>query len=412
MISPLFPPIGAIGAKRALLFARHLPAFGWEPAVVALPASLDPDPALAPFVPAVPMWRGYRGGPVAWIEDLLERRPRAHPYRAAAGAGREGALDRYAKYVPWSLVGAAWLLRRERCEVIYVNAGPHSAQLLGWLLSLLSGKPLVLDLRDPWSIEPNYRAARTPAANRRVDRMERRFFLRAARIVLNTESARDAYRARYAGLIPPERFTTIRNGFDPTLYGPAPEPPGPSGPFEVVYFGHLRPAKNAILFLEGFRRFIEAERLGPGEAVLTTLGTRTVGDEEAITRLGLAGYTRTHPWVPVTEGQALLGRADLLLDLMGPDHALQVSGKLYDYLACGRPILAITPNEETGRILEETRAGTRVALDAGAIAVALAAALAAKRAGQRFEPDQEGLARYQAGPAARRLADILEDVAR
>jgi glycosyltransferase involved in cell wall biosynthesis len=242
--------------------------------------------------------------------------------------------------------------------------------------------------------------------------MERRFFLRAARIVLNTDSARDAYRARYAGVIPSERFTTIRNSFDPALYGPAPESPGQAGPFEIVYFGHLRPAKNAILFLEGFRRFIEAEGLRPGEAMLTTLGTRTAGDEEAIARLGLAGHTRTHPWVPVTEARAFLGRADLLLDLMGSDHVLQVSGKLYDYLACGRPILAVTPNEETGRILGETGAGTRVALDAGAIAAALGRQLAAKRAGERFAPDPEGLGRYQAGPAARRLADILEDVTR
>jgi glycosyltransferase involved in cell wall biosynthesis len=412
MISPLFPPSGIIGAKRALNFARHLPALGWQPAVVALPAGLDRDAALDRFVPEVPIWRGFRGGPVAWIEDRLGRKRPGQPYRAPSGSGAEGALDRYAQYLPWAFAGAWRLLRRERCAAIYVNAGPHSAQILGWALSMVTGVPLVLDLRDPWSIEPNYRAARSTAANRRVDTMERCFFRRAARIVLNTESARSAYQAYYEGVIPSERFTTIRNAFDPELYDPPPATPATSGPFQVIYYGHLRPAKNAILFLEGYRRFVDAERLQAGEAMLTTFGSRTAADEEAITRLGLGPWTRTHPWVSFPQSRGVLAEADVLLDLMGSEHGLQISGKFFDYLAAGRPILSVTPSLELERILNETGAGERVDLDAGAIAAALGRALTRKRTGVPFAPDLPALRQYEARPAAERLAGLLEEVTR
>jgi glycosyltransferase involved in cell wall biosynthesis len=412
MISPLFPPIGVIGAKRSLLFARHLPRFGWTPAVVALPATMERDPALDRLVPQVPIWRGFRGGPLAWAEDLFKRGPSAHPYRATTSRGSEGALDRYTRYLPWAFAGAWGLLRRTRCEAIYVNAGPHSGQVLGSWLAAVTGLPLVLDLRDPWSIEPNYRVARTARANRRVEELERRFFTRAARIILNTQSAERAYRAAYAGVIPPERFLTIRSAFDPELYGSAPAPPVATGPLEIVYFGHLRPQKNAGLFLEGFARFIAEQRLAPGEAMLTTLGTRTAADEESIARLGLLGFTRTHPWVSFPESRALLGRSDLLLDLMGPAHGLQISGKVFDYLAANRPILSVTPNEEMGAILTETRTGERVDLDAAAIAAALARALAAKRAGRPFEPDRTALRRFEAEPAAAALGAVLDEVTR
>jgi hypothetical protein len=229
MISPFFPPSGVIGAKRPMNFARHLPELGWMPAVVTLPATMGRDPSLERFVPQVPLWRGYRSGPIAWAEDLVGKGPATHPYKAKTAAGTEGALDRYSRYLPWVFFGARRFLRRQKCEVIYVNAGPHSGQMLGARLSESTGLPLVLDLRDPWSIEPYYREARTPEANRKVDQLEREFFQRATRIILNTESALEAYRAHYGGIIPGERFTVLRSSFEPEMYGPAPVPPGKTG---------------------------------------------------------------------------------------------------------------------------------------------------------------------------------------
>jgi len=411
MISPFFMPMSAVGAKRALHFSRHLPQQGWKPAVIALPETIDKDPSLLPLVPEVPLLRIYRSGPVALIADVLNKFSRSSPLQISGGSSRPGGLsdafDRYSKYQPHVFLRALFFLLRHRCELIYANAGPFSALELGAALARVTQLPFVADLRDPWSIEPNYIAARSNRAQRLVSWRESRCFAAATQIVVNTESARLAYVTHYAGKIPSDRFTTIRNSFDPELYGLLPEPPGPDEPFKIIYYGHLRSNKNAVQFLSALSMFIRQHDLGTGSVEFITLGKRTNADSTAIQDLGLCNVVKNHEWLPFTRCRELLGQADLLLDLMGPDHHLQISGKFYDYLACRRPILCISPNPEMDTIFATTKAGWRVTNEVSAICAALNAAWTHKRANLPFSPDNEVIADFTAVPATRQLAEIF-----
>ncbi len=430
MISPHFPPSRLVGAKRGLTLARHLPRHGWDPAVVSLPFEANRDPALDGLVPAVPIWRGFRSGPVAWLQDRTTGaravRPAADSRAAkAAEADRPAGLlartrrelgglpiDRYLKFQPWALAGALRLLRRHRCRLIHVSAGPFSGMALAYALAQMTGLPLVCDLRDPWAHDPIYSEAWTATGQALARRFEAAAFARAAKVVMNSEAALAHYRAVYGATLPAARFACIRNHFDPDLYAPPPPPPGPGGPFEVVFFGHLTPVRDGALFFEAWRRFIDAEALAQGEAMLTTLGDRTPADEASIDRLALRPFVQTRPWMPFTESTALLGRADLLLDITHPRHRLRIAGKLYDYMAARRPVLSITANPEVERIHAETGLGRAVPHDVAAICAALRAALADKRGGAVKTADPEALARFEAAPAAAHMARIFDEACR
>lgn len=427
MISPYFAPHRAVGAKRTLSFARRLPAEGWDAAVVALPAGDEADPRLEGLVPDVPVDRCLNGGPAAWGRALggaLKSR------RSAGKSGRtlyasdtgEGArtpqgpvarwtsalsvLDKTTAGQLWAVPRVAAFARRHGCELIYATSGPPASLTLGRMVKRLTGLPLVLDLRDPWSIEPNYRARWTAEGRALVDRIEAGAFAAADRVVLNTRASRDAHIAHYAGRIAAERFTFVRNFFDPDFFESPPATPDPDGPFRVVYFGHLRPSKNALLFMRALRRFL-ADGPPAGGIEVLTLGEMTAEEQAAIDDLGLSDVVTRGDWLPLPRALELLGSAHLLLDLMGPKHHLQISGKIYDYLAAGRPVLSISPNAEVGDILADAGLGERVPLDEAAIVAALGRALDRKADAGRAPG--AGRMNYSAAPAAARMASIFDE---
>jgi glycosyltransferase involved in cell wall biosynthesis len=311
------------------------------------------------------------------------------------------------KHLPWVVGPVERLMREQGCEAIYATGGPFSALVLGAWLSKRSGLPLILDLRDPWSIEPNYQADRSALGQAIINRVELWCFKRASKVILNTSSACDAYRKRYAHTLPSSHFCFIRNTFDPELYTSPPPPPGAEGPFKIAYFGHLRPTKNALLFLEAYRAWLNKHNLTPQDSELLMLGEISDADRTQLNALNLTPHLSSAQPVPFTRAPEVLGHVDLLLDLMGPNHHMQIGGKLYDYLACNRPILSISPNIELDALFSATQAGERVALSTKAIIGALDRAYNAKREGRPFTPNAEAVYELSAVPLTTQLAEIL-----
>jgi glycosyltransferase involved in cell wall biosynthesis len=82
--------------------------------------------------------------------------------------------------------------------------------------------------------------------------------------------------------------------------------------------------------------------------------------KEAITKEGLDGYTSFIPFIPHNEAIEKLSSASLLLLIINntPTADLILTGKIFEYLQSGRPILCIGPsNGDAAQIITQTRTG-------------------------------------------------------
>src|SRR5262249_23134834 len=116
---------------------------------------------------------------------------------------------------------------------------------------------------------------------------------------------------------------------------------------------------------------------------------------------------------PVPHGQAvtLMKQADLLYLMVPTGYYATASlpGKLFEYLGCGRPILAVVPEaSEVSRVLGETGGGMRA--EPGDVP-GLARTLLAWLRGEAQMAPPRGIDRYSRAAITRRLASVLEAAA-
>lgn len=449
-ISPYFPPAAKVGALRPLKFARHLPPLGWAPVVLADLAPGPLDPELLPLVPpsavvvrdysrkagrrhrallrstwdrqrSIPEGEAERReplGPEGWLAELGSRLS-ALPRMAEAGslaallrpvrellAGFENpellTLGPHVADIPHALGAGRRLLQRYRCEAILVNADPYAAMLVGRELSRETGLPLVLDLRDPWAPCELRRPLRPLPQRELADYLERLAVSAAARVILNTENAREAYLTHYPDL-PAGRFCTIRNHADPSLFDKPGEPCGSE--FLLLLLGNLRRFVSGNALLEALAE-VSRRDLGGQRVRLKVVGAAPREARELALDLGVEQCIQ---WCAPTSYRrvgALMHGADLLVSISHPG-LQRIPAKTFDYLTSHRPILSVTDNPELTHILDQA-GGARVHSldDVPGIAASIVEEV---RLGRRRRVDRRDVGASSAAASAK-LARILEEV--
>jgi glycosyltransferase involved in cell wall biosynthesis len=416
VVSYYFPPSGGAGVQRVLKWVKYLRDFGVEPVVLAVEAGAYPktDPTLAQDVPkGVAVHRTRSLDPFGAYARLTGRtRQQAvaetsgHVGADASGAERFAQWVRANVFVPDARVG--WvpfavqrglrLLRREPFDAVLTSGPPHSVHLTGWALHARTGIPWVADFRDPWTDINYYDELPRTAAAHAADRwLERGVLERATRVVTVSPGWRGLLLSKVDRA--PGDFAVIHNGYDVEDFGPGQEPP--EDRFTLVYVGSLYGSRNPDVLW----RSLAALR-ARGE--IPHLRLRLVGRIGADVLTALEGYgldaiTEHVPYVPHDEAVREMQRATLLFLTIESyrQERGNLTGKIYEYLAAGRPVLALGPVAgDAADLLENTGAGQMLdRADAGGVAEYLQVSYAAWECGEM----QQGASSEAAAPYSRRV---------
>lgn len=435
LISFHFPPNTSAGALRWQKLARLAAGRGMALDVVTCdPAELPvADTARLADLPEGTRVFGVRAQPIALarLEALLRRAyRRARPRAARHGPPGAQALEAVPSRAPSELVRAynAWLAHaREadwaaRAEALarrvldpalhraVVTCGPpHGAHVAGRRLARGSALPLVLDLRDPWSL-----VERIPDdLSRRVwlrlaAPEERRALAAAALVVMNTPLARDAMRARYPAHA--ERILCVMNGCDDETL----PPPRRGARFVIAYLGTIYLDRDPTLLFRAAASVARELGLGPADLSVEFMGeaghVRGVPTEAIAEREGIGPFFRRHPPAPRAAAMEFLAGASLLVNLH-QDSRMAIPSKIFEYVRFPAWVLALA---EPGSASELALRGTSALVvppgDAPAIAAALRRCVVDFRAGKRPEPVADGSALSREAQAAI-LFDALEAAA-
>ena len=405
MIAYHFPPLaGSSGIQRTLGFARHLPRFGWDPLILtAHPRAYERvSPDLLSAVPSGMVVEQAFALDTARHLSVMGRFPRlfARP-------------DRWITWWLGAVPAGLSMIRKYRPRAIWSTYPIATAHGIGATLHRLSRLPWIADFRDPMA-QDGY--PEDPATWRSFKRIEEATLANASRSIFVTEGAARFYRERYAAAAP--RVTVIENGYDEQLFdgldkthAAAPLVPGRT---TVVHSGIVYPIeRDPTQFFQALRRMLDDRSLLPGTLVVRL---RAAAHESLLRRMiddvRVAEVVELAPPIPYREALQEMLRADGLLVLQAANCNDQIPAKVYEYLRCRRPIIALTdPVGDTARLLRHAGVHHVARLDSvDEIASRLAGFLQDIRNGSAPLPAVKVIEAATRAERTRELAGVLEEV--
>jgi glycosyltransferase involved in cell wall biosynthesis len=361
IVTLYFPPAGGGGVQRPLKFATHLPALGIETHVLAPdnPKWIHMDEELLPPTQA-------------WVHRVRYLGPKGRrPSEELHGKrGVERALTQ-ARLLPRRLVvpdeAATWnvtaipaalrIARAEKIDVVLTTSPPGSVHFVGAAVKRALGVRWIADLRDSLLAHQDRRsdtaAVRMKARTVRV--VAGLVARRADAIVTAFDSIGDEMRA----LSPAGRIVTIPNGSDFDDFDGMAYTPGER--FRITHTGAFFGQRDPKPFL---RALAES---GLEDVVVRFVGGFRAADREFAESLGLADRVEVIPFVPRRQSLELQRDSEALLLILpeaGGRGTGVIPGKVFEYVAAERPILAaVPPGGAAAKLIDEIGAGIVAPVD-------------------------------------------------
>jgi glycosyltransferase involved in cell wall biosynthesis len=405
VVSRHHPPAPGIGGTRWLAMAHYLRELGYAVTIVAsnawgeLPEDADFGVVrVGDLASSKTLRRLFRRGELRTHGFTSLERPPSALVTKVVVPDVDAAL-----WLPAAVKKVRALLAGAAYDCLITTSPPESAHVLGLLLG--SRRPAwVVDFRDGWTFEP-YREPFPTGIQKRLDRwLERRVVTTADLVTAVTQPIASDLERRLG-----VRAECVMNGWDPDLEPSRPPLHLDAGTLTFVYTGTLSGGwgRDPGPLLEALGRV----RSEPGASPFRLLhvGRLTTQERQLIDSSGAADLVQHLGTVGRAEALALQRSADALV-LITSRHSYEAPGKLFEYMAAGRPIIALADGNEAARIVRETNTGVTVPPeDVDAIADAIRRAASGELAGA-YAP--HGLDLYTYPGPAEKMAEIVEEAIR
>ena len=365
-----WPPSGGPGVQRWLKFVKYLPEFGIEP-IVYVPEN--------PSYPIIDM---------DIINEIPEgitilKQPIKEPYRFASLLSRKqtksissGMVPAQRKqsllqklllyirgnyFVPDARIG--WVkpsisflqeyISQEGIQNLVTTGPPHSMHLIG--LGLKESFPSlrwITDFRDPWTSIAYHDKLKMTAKTKKNHRdLEQTVLENASEIIVTSPRTKKEFEA-----ICNTPIRVITNGFD-VKENTSIEL---NDKFKLSHIGSLLSDRNPIILWKVLSDIVKSNETFKNVFQLQLAGRVSESVLDSIKKFGLETNVQLEGYISHKEALVMQHSANvlLLIEINSPETRSIIPGKLYEYLAARRPILALGPQgSDIKEIIDETRSG-------------------------------------------------------
>ncbi|MCP2501620.1 MAG: hypothetical protein NCA08_08675 [Deltaproteobacteria bacterium] len=347
----------SIGSLRPRAMAKYLPQYGIEVAVLMYRAQREAVSFVDNMIGVRNVTRDTVPLPVYYAWHLWKKGLRVLGFhRTVQQYWRDAAL-----------IHADEIIERIKPDAILASYPIVEAIEIGVALAERYGLPLISDFRDGLLFEPIDAAAlRYNVTRHYYEVLEARVVAVSKLILTVSEPISTYFRERYAH----QNVMTLHNGYDPNDIVADSNVELPTGVINIVHTGRidsrlnmLKRGRGVAALSTALRMLLERSPEMARKIQLHFVGQLTRADKSYLAPLVEQGIVKIWGHKPRAMALGFQRKADILLLITAPDKPSIATGKLFEYLAANRSILALTRGTEAARIVKETGAGVVVSPD-------------------------------------------------
>jgi hypothetical protein len=375
IITYYWPPAGGPGVQRWLKFVKYLPESGVEPIVYT------PENPNYPIID----------------KDLLSEMPEGltvlktpikEPYKMAGWFSKkkaktiskgiihqhknQGFIEKLMLYIrgnffipdarkAWVKPSVSYLskyIQDNDIQTIITTGPPHSLHLIGLQLKEKHGLKWIADFRDPWTTIGYHKKLRlSQASTRKHEQLEKAVLTKTDQIIVTSLNTKKEFELKTE-----KPIAVITNGFDHEVLTDV----ALDEKFTLAHIGSLLSGRNPLALWEVLSELVTENPSFAEVFELNLVGTVSEDVVESIHQNNLKEFTNVIGYVTHQEAISYQNKSQvlLLIEIDSEDTKCIIPGKLFEYLASQRPIIALGPKgSDVEGIINETSSGRYFSYD-------------------------------------------------
>lgn len=380
IISYYWPPSGGAGVQRWLKFVKYLPEFNWQPHVYTalngempvIDISLEKDIPAEAIIIKKPIWEPYS------IYKKINGKKKSEKINAAfLNEGKKKGLFQNLSvwirgnfFIPdarrfWINPSVKFLnnyIKEQNIKYIISSGPPHSMHVIA--LKLKQQNPTlkwIADFRDPWTnIDFYNQLMLSKSADKKHHSLEKSVINTADSIISVGRFMSDEFAQMYleSGGKNTSKFKVITNGFDrddlPKIQIQKDEK------FSIAHIGTLVKDRNPDVLWKVLSKLTKKNTDFTKQLEIKLVGKVDAFVLQELAKYNLEKYIKKIDYLPHNEVIIEQQKSKVLLLLVNntPNSKGILTGKIFEYMMSGSPILAIGPKDgDLASLLNETKAG-------------------------------------------------------
>lgn len=361
-------PAGGPGVQRWLKFVKYLPDFGVEPIV---------------YIPENPTYPIIDQDLKIELDQLtLLKKPIKEPYKIASFLSKnktqkissgviptprkQSFLDKLLLYirgnffipdarVSWVKPSVSYLekyITDNNIDTLITTGPPHSLHLIGLGLKEKLNLRWIADFRDPWTSIVYHKELKLSALSEKKHKeLEKKVLNTADQIIVTSPSTKVEFSQRTS-----KPIEVITNGYDVEPL----ERQELDEKFSLAHIGSFLSERNPRVLWKALREIVKENPGFKNDFELKLVGVISQEVSDAIREFRLDSFVKNLGYLPHKESviEQRKSQVLLLIESDSEETKMILPGKLYEYMASHRPILAIAnENSDIKNIIIQTNTG-------------------------------------------------------